>query len=215
MKVFPQCFANYEQALDWAVKDCESDIVSMSFGWQEGISEKDTLEISKTIGNLTSLRDYKVLFFAAASNSGGNGKLVFPARHEHVIPIRATDADGEWAGFNPARHPEEAYTFTTLGVDVPGFRKGERNIPISGTSVATAIAAGMAALILFDAQIQQRKQELWGLWTRSGMSSMFRTVSTKMGRTEYYLPRSFTTEEKEIRLYRMNLAVEGLIPSGA
>ena len=87
------------------------------------------------------------LMLAAASNEGGNDDVTWPARHDRVICIHATDSAGNKYRQNPSPS-DPRNVFATLGQDVetpvaPGWNKTQ-----SGTSVATPVAAGIAGLTI-------------------------------------------------------------------
>lgn len=98
-----------------------------------------------------------ILVFASASNVGANYPISFPARLKRVFCIGSADGLGFQSAFSPPFAGEEKYS--TLGEGVSGA--GTRNLssepgydPISqtirrdGTSTATPIAVGIAALLI-------------------------------------------------------------------
>lgn len=123
----------------WAV-----DIISLSMGFEEW-DEPLEKEIKDAISN-------KILFLAAASNYGTRRPMTFPARMPDVITIHAADYTGTAANTNPAI--VYGKQFTILGVDVKSawIPTEASRVPathsMSGTSVATPVAAGVAALVL-------------------------------------------------------------------
>ncbi|ETS03821.1 subtilisin-like protein [Trichoderma reesei RUT C-30] len=162
------------EAISWASKECNADIISMSFGFAD-----DHPCITKAIHEALSHRNGSILFFAAASNYGANEKELFPARHESVISIRATNSKGQFLDLNnPPRSQHDGVVFGTLGLDVPSepLVSGEIQYK-TGTSVATAIAASIAgALLQFalgDSQREEFEQVQTSLRTRKGMQALF------------------------------------------
>jgi len=161
----------------------------MSFGFEH---EED--RITQAIRRSVSDRDGKVTFFAAASNSGGNGRELFPACLDEVISIRATTASGSFeTGLNPPRTRNEAI-LATLGMSVPSSDTRGSIIYKSGTSVSTALAAATAAMIMQYASrrpcgstqddftcINSR------LRTTRGMFNVLKGVSVKLEDGRYYL----------------------------
>jgi len=121
------------------------------------------------------------IFFAAASNSGGNSGRAYPASLRGVICVHATDGYGNHAGFNPSKE-EGGDNFATLGVAIES-RWDKQTVNKSGTSFATPVAAGIAANVLQFARVHliknhgRKMYEL--LCCYKGMRSMFKCMSTK------------------------------------
>jgi hypothetical protein len=173
----------------------------MSFGFEE-----EQLCIRKAIYEALYSREGSILFFAAASNYGANERQMFPARHESVISIRATNANGDFLDLNPPRDQNEGVVFGTLGLDVPSasLRDDGRETYKSGTSVATAVAVGMAGVLLGyasrasrDAAFQVDKK----LRTHQGMRALFRALarSTQSEQHLYLAPWILEGESDEVR----------------
>jgi hypothetical protein len=126
------------------VQHWEVDIISLSFGTDHAV---DIIEM------VFDEQAHKVLFFAAASNCGGNeSKISWPAKHDSVIDIYASDGHGNSYRQNPNPR-QNHYNLSMLGTAVSGLwpKTLQSNSPYkykSGTSCATPIAAGVAANIL-------------------------------------------------------------------
>lgn len=158
----------------------------MSFGFV-----KDVPEINRAIHG--ALQNRQVLFFAAASNEGANEKEMFPARHESVIAMRGTDTMGDFQSFNPPKGLFDNIAFGTLGLQVPVTQLDNELgfVPQSGTSVATAIAAAIAAMLLRyvsrmgslsdQARVYEKMKET------SGMRNVLQSLSSKTLLREDYL----------------------------
>lgn len=117
----------------------------MSFGFTD-----DSKALEAVINNTDTL------MFAASSNFGAteSNSIRFPARMKHkVICIHAADGTGNPTSTNPPEHAQ-LENFSILGECVPlGKRKDPQTDEVqqlykSGTSIATPIAAGVAALVL-------------------------------------------------------------------
>lgn len=152
----------------------------MSFGYPEEVGS-----ISTSILDAVSRRNKKVLFFGAAANFGGNQKEMFPASHEYVISMRAADHLGAYQDFNPPMDIAGPTKYMTLGKDVPAtwLSGSSGDKCLSGTSVATPIAAGIVGTILADVRSSMDKLEpgqqeaVEKLWTLSGMRSMLGLIT--------------------------------------
>ena len=192
------------KAIAWAANTCEADIISMSFGFPEEVLVGNQLVISNAILKAISDRNDAILFFAAAANSGANEKEMFPATHEFVISIRATNSNGSFEDFNPPADRDGPAVFGTLGKDVPSASlcSDGGEVCKSGTSVATPIAAGIAAMMLGYATIglhdeKLRPETARKLRTRHGMKAMFREISTLIHGKYYYLcPGEFSRKQE-------------------
>ncbi|KAL6822099.1 hypothetical protein J3E69DRAFT_382661 [Trichoderma sp. SZMC 28015] len=188
-------------AILWAVDECNADIISMSFGFN---CEKSC--ISNTIINAELRRNRRVLFFAAASNSGANQKEMFPASHDSVISIRETNSNGAFSDTNPPVDPHGPIVYGTLGRDVPSawLHSCDEESIKSGSSVATAVSVGIAAVVLQYAAMglshptSQMPAQVEKLWTRKGMLCMFFKLSQNMGNRCFFIsPSRFFSERDE------------------
>ncbi|KAL6895734.1 peptidase S8/S53 domain-containing protein [Trichoderma longibrachiatum] len=196
------------QAIAWATNSDEADanIISMSFGYPEEPEVEGKSIISNAIHRAVHHRGGQVLFFAAAANDGGNQREMFPARHDKVISIRATDHQGAFQNFNPAADALETHVLGTLGTEVPGVWPSTQETEAckTGTSIATPIAAGIAAAILGYAQagIALKRfgedAHMERLWTKRGINLTLMKLSREMtGRHFYLYPHEFFREAKE------------------
>ena len=117
----------------------------MSFGIRE-VNEPIKFAIINALHSQT-------LIFAAASNDGANLGRAFPAKYPSVFCIHATDGNGNPSAFNPTADDKDV-NFSLLGEQVeshwPAGKGGhDQSVNVmSGTSVATPIAAGLAASLL-------------------------------------------------------------------
>jgi hypothetical protein len=174
----------------------------MSFGYQE-----EQRCISRAIRQTLCKRDDSILFFAAASNYGANDKELFPARHDSVISIRGTNSDGDFQDFNPPRNQNEESTIGTLGLDVPSAWLGAYHDEVykSGTSVAAAVAAGIAGTLLsyVDGKLKEStfQDVSKKLRTRHGMQAVFRALATptQKERCLYLTPWRLMGQSDEVR----------------
>lgn len=151
----------------------------MSFGFAD-----DQPCIRSAIRRSIDLRNESIIYLAAASNSGSNDSEAFPAKLDYVISVRATDSYGQFEVFNPPCHNLDKNAIGTLGRDVPAAWKTDYDGTVkysSGTSVATAVAAGLAAVLLGYVQDQSTKETFHlvdsRLRMREGMQAMFMELS--------------------------------------
>ena len=141
--------------------------------------------------------------FAAASNNGGNFGRAFPAVYPSVFCIHSTDGNGNPSSFNPTADDKDV-NFSLLGQSVRShWPSGTRNQHddyhvMSGTSVATPIAAGIAASLL--SFVRQEEQglppgsDLLGPWLKDvhSMDAVLKSmVKQRRGQGyDYITPRA-------------------------
>ncbi|KAI9042925.1 S8/S53 family peptidase [Aspergillus affinis] len=165
-------------AISLASDDWKADIISMSFGFAD-----EQPCISEAIHKALYQRHHSILFFAAAANFGGNSREMFPARHDSVISIRATNANGDFEDSNPPKSEDEANVFGTLGVDVPSAWPDRADeVCKSGSSISTAIAAGIAGFLLEYIGSHPPDKPFYAVqrraWTRKGMHAIFKALAS-------------------------------------
>jgi hypothetical protein len=187
----------------------------MSFGFSEEPRVKGQNVISNAIAQTLAERDQRILFFAAAANDGGNQTEMFPARHQSVLSIRATNHYGTFLDLNPPPNPKGPAVIGTLGHNVAGAALSggdgdHAEYHRTGTSIATPIAAGIAATVLGYARLGLDKGELDRkqvncIEMERGMRAMLLQLSRQMdGKKHYLRPDGFigaTDRERNSMLF--------------
>lgn len=167
------------------------DVISMSFGYPS--RESDGYEFLEQ--SIKHAINQNVLLFAAASNNGANTKRAYPARHSDVICIHSTKANGTPSDFNPLPLPGD--NFATIGEAVESawpvhLFDQVRNVNYvarkSGTSFATPIASGIAAVLLQYARVKLSSKEAEQLKQSQFMKAVLRAVSIKSQGYDYIAP---------------------------
>jgi subtilisin family serine protease len=166
----------------------------MSFGI------RDHSELMKNA--ISNASNNKTLLFAAASNDGGNSGRAFPAKYPSVFCVHSTDGRGNPSAFNPTAH-EQDINFSLLGEHVsshwPISKQGHNDIVniSSGTSIATPIAAGLAASVLSFVRQQERgntqeASQLLGPWLKDhqSMDMVFRKMAKRRHDYDYITPHA-------------------------
>lgn len=160
----------------------------MSFGFpSRHIDRYESLERSLKIAS-----GQNVLLFAAASNNGANTLRAFPARHESVICIHSTDANGVPSPFNP--RPIKGDNFATVGeavesswpVHLCDTQDNELCIAYkTGTSFATPIATAIGAFLLQYARMKLPTEKAERLKQTESMKALLREISVPHKEYDY------------------------------
>ena len=175
------------QAILWAGQTGKANIISMSFGFP-----RDDEGIREAIEAVQKERKEDIIFLASAGNSSSDDES-FPARHPSVISVYATDCHGAFLQSNSASTGKGASVLGTFGDNIPDsickeFSTLYPKICEPGSSVATAVMAGISAIMLTYATIVPSLVNLQGV-----------AAST----SNHVLKRLWTTKGMEALLYRL------------
>jgi subtilisin family serine protease len=159
----------------------------MSFGLPT-----DDERIRDAIDTVQKNRKEDIIFLASAGNSSTDNES-FPARHPSVISVYATNCHGSFLQSNSTSIANGAAVLGTYGDDIPDDIRNEfsttyPNICKPGSSVATAIMAGISATMLAYGTALPLLVPLQGL-----------AAST----SNHVLQRLWTTKGMEAVLYRL------------
>jgi subtilisin family serine protease len=209
----------FAQAITWAVQNCQADIITMSFGFEE----RSDIVLDAV---LAAYKERKILF-AAASNGGGNDDIAFPANQREVIGVFSTDGGGNASLFNPTfPDMDDGSYFSTLGEAVELYSlpvRDAKGTPVfnktrkSGTSFATPIAAGIAANILDYAKAKRNigEESLRQLHNFSGMIAVLKLLAPGKRNDHNYLcpwklwkDRPAKARERDADLIRTQILIE-------
>lgn len=162
----------------------------MSFGFP-----KNHEGIDCAIRTVQSQRRESVLFLASAGNSSSEDEN-FPARHSSVISIYAANCRGTFLETNPRLRDGAPAIWGTYGGDIPGgyftdIREMYPNVCQPGSSIATAVAAGISATMIAYADLlpcleTSIKADLGSLQLgllrrKSGMEALFYSMAKRDG----------------------------------
>ncbi|KAG9500788.1 hypothetical protein J7337_006468 [Fusarium musae] len=141
------------KAIHWAIEPPRSvDIISISAGFRSYSKELDDA--------VTKAKAAGVLVIAAASNWQNTSTVAFPARHNlSTMCIYSTNTGNQSSSFNPEpRADTQNFAIIGEGFQHPDQRRNER---MSGTSMATAVAAGLAARIVDFSRQKDNKASIF------------------------------------------------------
>jgi hypothetical protein len=123
------------KGLDWAAGQ-NARVINMSFAGPADAMMRDMLEKAYARG---------IVLIAAVGNAGPNSPPLYPAAYSDVIGVTATDASDKLLAV-ANRGPQVAVA--APGVDIIAPAPDGNYQVTSGTSIATAHASGIAALLL-------------------------------------------------------------------
>lgn len=143
-----------------------------------------------------------MVFLASAGNSPLEYES-FPARHPSVVSIYATNCYGTFAESNAKSRSDGPAILGTFGDDIPAeFRKDVDavypNVCQPGSSVATAVAAGMSATLLAYAGFLASLDIAAGGATNS-IKRVFRRVRESQGMETVF--KGMATEVQSRKLF--------------
>ncbi|KAK3629307.1 hypothetical protein LTR56_013034 [Elasticomyces elasticus] len=165
------CSANVNEALRWACEECDADLISMSFGFTSEVGV-----VNEAIHHILGRGGIKPLLFSAACNLDTNPSDMFPASHPSVVSVRGTDVYGNFhPQLKPRSRAANVMMVGTLGWQVPVATSGEEItslVPESGSSVATAVAAGMTAMLLDYINMKREQNVLLAQNVRDNFTSL-------------------------------------------
>ncbi|KAF5001102.1 hypothetical protein FGRMN_1296 [Fusarium graminum] len=180
------------EAINWAIEPPNSvDIISISAGFREYSRELHEAVIKANAAG--------ILVVAAASNWQNVGEVAYPARHNlSTMCIYSTNPGNQSSTFNPEPR-SDTLNLAILGEGFPHPAKGGTE-PMSGTSMATAAAAGLAARIIDFCRQKDNKDYITrsrDVGTLPGMLSIFKSISKPAGSLRYIAPLDLMRSGRE------------------
>ncbi|KAL6831797.1 hypothetical protein V8C40DRAFT_159755 [Trichoderma camerunense] len=137
--------ASAAEAVRWAVA-CKVDIISMS--WTIDGTTADASDIALLDSAINDAKNNNILMFCSTSDHGSTSSdNYYPAKTAECIRIGAATALGDKCTWVP-----EQYDYLLPGKNLPFQWKRQDGVSSwyeSGSSLATALAAGLAGLLLY------------------------------------------------------------------
>ncbi|MFI1400432.1 S8 family serine peptidase [Streptomyces sp. NPDC020681] len=168
--------------MEWAAKDIDAKVVSMSLGSREASDGTDPMaEAVNTLSAQTG-----ALFVIAAGNSGAPGSIGSPGAADSALTIGAVDSADDAAYFTSQgpRYGDYALKpdLSAPGVDILAARSQLSSgsglyTSMSGTSMATPHVAGVAALLA----------EQHPAWTAAQLKDALMSTSKQLDASPYAL----------------------------
>jgi serine protease len=119
--------------IQWAA-DQGADVINMSLGGGG---------YTQTVKNAVSYAADRGSLLVAAAGNDGQASVSYPAAHEECVAVSALDPDENLASFS---NYGDAIEVAAPGVNVLSTYPGDDYRELSGTSMASPVAAGVAAL---------------------------------------------------------------------
>ena len=137
-----------------AAVDKKVHIISMS--WTIEKTASNALDIAELEAAIVAAADAGILMFCAANDQGIESDKSYPAagRNSHLFKIGAAEASGAvWKWVGEASEVDFIFPGHKVVKDRPNDAPLEKCKTLTGSSVATAFAAGLAALVLYCVQL--------------------------------------------------------------
>lgn len=125
------------KSIEWMIRK-GVNIINMSFSSQTGTQSYESI--------LQKAHDYGITLICAAGNEGKHGRstIGYPGKFSQTITVSAVDINRHTTDFSSYGYESE---ICAAGVDIYSTYPGGKYANLSGTSMATPIITGAAALI--------------------------------------------------------------------
>lgn len=131
------------KALEWAMAH-KADIICMSWTCAGDVTEYDVGELETKIQEAAK----NSLIFCTTGDKGSSAKPSYPAGFANSFSISSCSISGEPSANVEKENTEFYLPAENLDVVLPAYLNIKSNVPENRSSVATALAAGLATLVL-------------------------------------------------------------------
>ncbi|UKZ61193.1 uncharacterized protein TrAtP1_002463 [Trichoderma atroviride] len=170
------------KAINWA-KEMGVDIISMSWSFKAKGGDCSTEEIATFKETISKAKAHGILLFASLNDEEGvNIDDYYPCGLSDVFKIGSATKWGD-----KAQHSRTGSNFILPGKDISLPDVDNRIKDVSGSSIATAFAAGLAGLVLFalsahmhikdEVEESLKKDRLNHAKSKEGMNTIFNILS--------------------------------------
>ncbi|KAL4923524.1 S8 family peptidase [Aspergillus undulatus] len=170
------------KAILWAVEQ-QVDIISMSWVTKSSETElKNAVEEAAAKSSTSNRRP--TLMFCSTADEGAFAGDVYPVDYtDFVVSVTATDT---WGGLTSKSDRQKPVDIRIPGEDLEASAPlylGNVPTSVSGSSVATALAAGIAslALLLLRTYNNVDEKDMWPFYTRVGIMRVFNRMNADKG----------------------------------
>ncbi|CRG83434.1 Serine/threonine-protein kinase smg-1 [Talaromyces islandicus] len=171
------------KAIDWAVEQ-QVDIISMSWATKSNDNELKSAIENAAKSSVGSKRR-PTLMFCSTADEGAFAGDVYPVNYTNfVVSVTATD---NWGGLTSKADPQKKIDIRIPGEDLEASAPvylPNAGTSVSGSSVATALAAGIASLALLLLRAYNHVEEdeaFWRFYTRNGIMGVFNRMDASKG----------------------------------
>ncbi|OTA95155.1 hypothetical protein M434DRAFT_10064 [Hypoxylon sp. CO27-5] len=188
---------NAAKAIHWAIEQ-KVDVISISW-----VTKLDTPELKEAIERAVSNNDpdrRPILVFCSTADEGIYSGKVYPANYQGTVSVAATDRYGHLPPTSPG-----GVSILVPGEDIeadgPSYMEKYTTGTVSGSSVATASAAGIASLALLllkTFNYKSEEKDFRDYYTEEGIMRIFNRMQTgSHGSTGIQLTELFAKDSKE------------------
>ncbi|TGO47460.1 hypothetical protein BOTNAR_0524g00070 [Botryotinia narcissicola] len=180
------------EAIQWAV-DCDVDIISMSWSLEEQKPQSDAMKKLESAISNAELKH--ILMFCSASDQGNSATNdSFPGATNKCIRIGAATDTGKRLSW-----VVEDVDFLFPGKEIPFRDHDNKTVRESGSSVATAAATGLAAVLINCTKILGGSEDNGYFREKRNIEKAFKRLSQATSKEHY--PLVYLFFDKKFRNY--------------